>query len=272
MNNKLFFFTDCAYACPHAPYFFGAVGARDLAHVHELMGTNKIDTVVLGDTTYEGQITVGQAFRELDSRAYSDPRQANVAVYRVKEGIDLTERKAKLVDLLCQQYGWTPEAVIVHMDTLDLIPGECASSGKDMWRAWVNVEINPDPLPMFITFEGDDADNFEPTGETVVYDYNVSVDKPLTPLWHMIDLIEAKGLEEFFAEAAYVCRKATMSDVEVEGWEAVEEVYGNHVIKLWLNPDWKTIQEKAVDELNAEVERQTATTDGAVADIPDIDE
>ncbi|QVW55708.1 hypothetical protein pEaSNUABM9_00127 [Erwinia phage pEa_SNUABM_9] len=277
MTNKLFFFTDCAYSSPMAPYFYGAVGARDLAHLHELLGTNKVDSVVLGDTTYEGQITVGQDFRQIEGRTYDDPRKMQVPVYRVNEGVDLSERKATLTKLLCQQYGWTEEAVIVHMDVMERIPAEAASSGKEMWRGWVNIESHPDRLPMFITFEGDDDKNFSPTGETVEYDYKIIVDHELTPIWHMVDLLEANELEEFFSEAAYICRKGTLSDTPVEGWKEVFEVYGNHSIQLWLNPDWKAIQEKLIAGLNEEVERQQAEKEAAgevapATDLPNIDE
>ncbi|QVW28758.1 hypothetical protein pEaSNUABM8_00261 [Erwinia phage pEa_SNUABM_8] len=277
MTNKLFFFTDCVYSAPMSPYYYGAAGARDLAHLHELIGTNKVDTVELGDTSFEGQITVGQSFREVEGRTFDEPRKAQVPVYRVKEGVDLTERRAKLVELLCQQYGWTPEAVIVHMDVMDRIPAEAASSNKEMWRGWVNVEMIPERMPMFITFEGNDEENFEPTGETVEYDYKVIVDRELTPLWHMVDLLEATGLDEFFSEAAYLCRKGTMSATPVDGWAEVTETYGNHEIKLWLNPDWKSLQEKLIAGLNEEVERQQAAKAAAgevapEADLPNIDE
>lgn len=274
MTNKLFWFTDCAYAIPMQPYFFGAVGARDLAHVYELLGTNKIDTLELGETTYEGQITCGEAIRQLDPRTYNDPRKTTVPVYQVNEGVDLTERKAYIADLLQRQYGWTPESIVIHMDRMDRIPGECASSGTQMWRAWANVETIAERLPLFITFEeGADDVNFSPTGETVEYEYNIIVDKPLSPTWHMADLLEDANLLELFPEAAYVCRKATMSSVPVEGWAQVDEVYGNHTVTLWLNPDWKALQEKAVAAIVAEAEKQnTASVDDLFGgDIPGLD-
>ena len=272
--NKLFWFTDCAYATPMETYYFGAAGARDIEHLYELLGTKKIDTLCLGDTTYEGQITCGEALRQIDPRTYNDPRKATVPVYQVNEGVDLTERKAYLSDMLQKQYGWTPESIVIHMDRMDRIPAECSSSGNQMWRAWVNVETIADRLPMFITFEnGADDVNFSPTGETVEYEYSVIVDKPLTPVWHMVDLLEDAGLIQLFPEAAFVCRKATMSSTPVDGWEEVNESYGNHVITLWLNPDWKAIQEKAVAAIVAEAEKQnTASVDDLFGgDIPGLD-
>ena len=267
--NKLFWFTDCAYATPMETYYFGAVGARDIEHVYELLGTKKIDTLCLGDTTYEGQITIGEALRAIEPRTFNDARKAMVDTYQVNEGVDLSARKAYIASLLEKQYGWTPESIDVRMERMERIPAEIASSGADMWRAWAKVETIEDLLPLFLTFEGTDEKDFRNTGEQVEYTYHVIVNKPLSPTWHMVDLLEDANKVELFPEAAFVCRKATMSSEPVEGWEQVDEVYGNHTVTLWLNPDWKAIQEKAVAAILAEVELQSEAN--AVSSVGGVD-
>lgn len=266
--NKLFFFTDHFYAPPMDHYNYGCVAARDPAHAVELLGTNKVDFLFLGNTDTEGQLFCAADIRQIPPRAKSEPREIECSYYKAKDDHDLTDRVNYISELLASQYGFQAQQFSINMREMLKIDGEHTSDGKPKWRAMVTIEGVEQPQPIFLTFEeATDADNFELTDKKEMYEYKVSVNLPLVPVWHMIDLLQAAGIDELWTEAAYVVRNACYSAEPMEKWEEVKEEFGNHVLTWWLNPDWQNIIKRTVDALKLEVEMAAAAQAAAPLNI-----
>lgn len=253
LANKLFFFTDLYYAPPMDHYNYGCVAARDAAHAIELLGTNKVDFLFLANTDTEGQLFCAADIRQMPPRAKSEPRQIECSYYKAKDDHDLTDRVSYIAELLASQYGFEKNQFSINMREMLKIEGEHTSDGKPKWRAMVTIDGVEQPQPIFLTFEeSTDADNFELTDKKEMYEYNVSVDLPVVPVWHLVDLLQAADLEDAWTEAAFVARNACYSAQPVDGWEEVKEVFGNHTLTWWLNPNWQEMFKGVVDALKAE--------------------
>lgn len=262
--NNLFFYNNLFYTAPMAHYNYGCIAARDVAHVHELLGTKAVDLLPLGKTDAEGNLCGATDIRPVTKRTENETRTISCNYYQVKEGVDLTSRENFISNMLHKQYGWPQNEIHVNMSRMIKIEGDYTSDGKPKWRAMVTVDSVDEPLPMFLTFEGNDGSEYEDTGEQTEYEYQVSVDVPLTPMWVMIDLLEeANLLETLWMDCAYVARKACYSDVPVDGWEEVKEEFGDHTFHWWLNPKWQIVFKNIVDELKAEMDKELEETTAA---------
>lgn len=269
--NKLFFFNDHFYTAPMDTYNFGIVAAPDKATAYASMGTTNVDLLELGTTDVSGQVVCAIDTRGIDPRIKDEPRITHAQFYVAKEGSNFDERMGEVRQLIATQYGFPEDNIGLDFSRMLKIDGECTSSGQPLWRSFASAEGYQEKMPIFLTFEGEDAENFEPIDEFEDYEYHVRVDLPLTPVWLLVDLTEKHSLyEEDYAGCAMVARNVAYRSEETEGFERIEEVFGNHTLVWWLDPNWKELIEIAVVDYAKQCHEQRKAKEAA-AEEPKVD-
>ncbi|QVW56382.1 hypothetical protein pEaSNUABM6_00246 [Erwinia phage pEa_SNUABM_6] len=256
-QNTLYFFSDRFYTMPGDNYSFGIVAAKDTAEAKLMLGTEMVDGLPVGKTDATGQILCAETIRNIDPRTDTVTKKVTAELWKLNDGVDVTARVQYLRDTISKMQGIDCSNLEVDFTRCLRIPGGCTSTGKDLWRVMVKHPDFPNTVPIMLSAEGDgsitgdDDVNFTRLGETEEYSYNESVDRVLTPEWLMLDLLEQHGLtpEDWYVIAG-TARAAAYSATPVDGWEEVDEVYGQnesaHVIRFWLNPDWQNLIVAAV--------------------------
>lgn len=250
--NGLFFFSDRWYTMPGDTYSYGVVGAKDEAEAKLMLGTELVNGLQLGTTDVSGQVVCASEIREITPRTKAEEREVETKFYRLKEDVDVSERVEQIRKQISNMYGIDCSGMTIDFTRALRIPGEYTSTGRALWQVQCKHPDFDDTQPIMLAAEGDgsittdDANNFEEIGETEIYKYVENVPLALTPEWLIADILEKAGLgPDSWAILADVARKAAYSNVAVEGWAEVNEVYGEgangHVFRWWLNPDWENL-------------------------------
>lgn len=285
--NKLFFFTDRWYTMPGDTYNFGVLGAEDTKTAKLVLGTELVDGKELGQTDTSGQIVCATALRDIDPRTKAVEHTVECEYYRLKDGVDVSERVEQIRAQISKMYGIDCSGMTIDFSRALRIPGEYTSTGGALWQVECKHPDYEQTNSIMLAAERngsitlDDAANFEATGEKSQYKYVENEELPLTPEWLILDLLEKAGLGgDSWAVLADAARKVAYSSTEVEGWSRVDEVYGQgangHVISWWLNPGWEKLITDAINAITADEAGAEAKplnlADEMAGEIPGLDE